>query len=102
MLERAAHEGDISAIELYKEAAYELFITIEALIKQLDFKDEEIPISYSGGTFKAGSLVLGPLKEYLSGYLTKLVKPMFNPDMGAILLASKGFIDPKILENLKK
>lgn len=102
LLNKAASAGDINAIELYKKAAYNLFITIETLIKKLDFGNNKISISYSGGTFKAGKFILDPLKSYLSNYNIRLMKPIFEPDVGAILLASKGFIDSKYYKNIKK
>lgn len=102
LLNEAALAGDISAIELYKKAAFELFITIETLIKKLDFGNTEIPISYSGGTFKAEKFILKPLETYLSKYSIRLIKPIFEPAIGAILLASKDFVDSKKYMNIKK
>ena len=44
-----------------------------------------VNISYVGGVFKAGSLVLEPLRQALPSYC-KLLKPQREPDIGACLL----------------
>jgi len=101
LLYKAAIEGDFSAVELYKEAAFELSRSVKMLINKIDFKKKPITVSYSGGTFKAGDLILKPFQSFLSGYSIKLVNPIFEPGIGAILLASKGLVDKELYRNLK-
>lgn len=85
----AAEAGDENAIALFKKAAYEHALTVEAIVKQLDFADRSIPVSYSGGVFKSGSYILEPLQEYLTKCNAKLVEPKLSPIMGSCLYALK-------------
>lgn len=88
LLYQAAQEGDKFAIDIFCEAAKELSLLVENLINRLDFKsDQEVLVSYSGGVFKAGDLILNPLKNYLSNESVKLVKPILQPVTGAALNA---------------
>ncbi|WP_432663275.1 BadF/BadG/BcrA/BcrD ATPase family protein [Wukongibacter baidiensis] len=89
---KAAQEGDKYAIEVFEEAAYEHCLTIGSIIKQLDFSEEdELLVSYSGGVFKAGELVLDPLERYISGLHKniRIVKPVLKPITGSALYALK-------------
>lgn len=84
----AAVQGDEYAIALFREAAVEQSLTVKAIIQQLEFpKDELIPVSYSGGVFKAGAFILEPLKELLAPLNAQLVEPKLTPVMGACLYA---------------
>lgn len=92
LLYQAVKKGDKKAAELYKKAAYEHSLTVRALVKKLNFaEDEEILVSYSGGVFKAGSYVLKPLGEYIKVHLAgrdiKLIEPVLQPVTGAALYA---------------
>ena len=46
---------------------------------------ERIPVTYIGGTFKAGDLILEPLAAALPRNC-ELVPPRFEPDRGAVLI----------------
>ena len=93
VLLKAAKEGDPAAVEAYRDAAHELAQIVTCLIGKLDFgtagsgAEAEIPVSYSGGVFHAGELVLGPLEEELGPHGVKLVEPVHAPVYGAALLA---------------
>ena len=102
LLYKAAVAGDISAIDLYKDAAFELSLAVKTLIKKINFNKKEILVSYSGGTFKAGELILKPFKNFLSDYSIKLTRPIFEPYIGALLLASEEFVDKELYNNLKR
>lgn len=84
----AARLGDEGAIAIFNEAAVELVGMIKALLKNYDSK--QVKVSYTGGVFKSGDLILNPLKNMLKGYNAILVEPILSPDLGACLLA---FID---------
>jgi len=105
LLFQAAEQGDKRAINIYKEAAYEYSLIVNALIDKLNFKDEEeILISYSGGVFKSGEYILKPLKAYISKDNIKLVEPILQPVTGAALHAlefDKKVISPEIINRLK-
>jgi N-acetylglucosamine kinase-like BadF-type ATPase len=87
-LHKAATEGDTHAISTFSDAACELNMIIEAIIKKLDFSAElDIPVSYSGGVFNAGNFILKPLRRIINDR-AKLVKPLLKPVTGAALYAS--------------
>lgn len=56
------------------------------IINKLNFEGE-ILVSYSGGVFKCGEIILKPLKEQLKEYNIKLIEPVLMPSKGACLLA---------------
>lgn len=88
VLYEAALNGDEKAIQIYEEAAFEYSLTVNAILDKLDFpKKEHILISYSGGVFQAGSLILEPLKKYLKDNHVKLIQPILEPVTGAALYA---------------
>ena len=97
----AACNGDESAKEAYRKAAYELAISVEAVRNMAEIEGPA-HVSYSGGLFKAGELILGPLEEALSslysGYM--LQKPEFSPAEGALLKAARA-LDGDIEEKVK-
>lgn len=84
-LMRAALEGDCCARELYRQAAGELYLIAEGIKKKLGM--ERTTISYSGGLFKSGSLILEPLKELADKAGDTLKEPMASPAQGALFLA---------------
>ncbi len=104
---QAALEGDNSAIDIFDEAAFEIYQTVFALSKQLNFDNtQEIFVTLSGGVSNAGDVLEGHLKKYLleTGYNFKLVKSEFEPWQGALLLAfdQKNPNDFSIVEKWRK
>lgn len=86
----AAKLNDPYALDLYKLAAYENFLSVKALVEKLEFnKGEEILVSYSGGVFKSQDYVLKPLQSLLTDYNKdiKLIAPILTPVSGAALYA---------------
>ena len=61
IVSKIASLGDEHAIKIFKETAYEIYLMIKSIVKQLDFK-ENIKVSYTGGIFKSKDLILNPLK----------------------------------------
>ncbi|WP_257286584.1 BadF/BadG/BcrA/BcrD ATPase family protein [Halanaerobium congolense] len=109
ILYKAALLEDEIALKLYKEAAYEHFLTIKAIINKLNFRDDLIKISYSGGVFNAGEYILEPLKKYLNELScdVKLAEPILKPVTGAALYAkllseNKMSYDEKVLNKLRE
>lgn len=86
-----AQEGEINAIEIYREAAYQLSRLIRTLA--LDFQDT-VTVSYIGGVFHAKEFILNPLQEYISDMNCHLHAPLFSPEYGAYLLG-KHFVEKK-------
>jgi len=88
LLYKAAGKGDSRAAELFKEAAYEHSLMVKALLERLNFEQESsVPVSYSGGVFKAGDYVLKPLKEFIADQRVKIIEPVLMPVTGAALYA---------------
>lgn len=95
---KAAAQHDICAERIIHTAISHYVLHVKALIKKLGFQLDicdnsrelssgasNINISYVGGVFKAGGLVLEPLSQALPSYC-KLRKPLREPDVGACLL----------------
>ena len=88
---KAALAGSSSAKTLYKEAVRELSLLIVAVRNQLNFPCEVWNVSYSGGLFKTGQLVLPQLLSEVEGEGGKVLAPRFTPVEGAVLLAFQHF-----------
>lgn len=89
---QAAAQGDSAVIALFGQAAEELAAIAESIRLALGYgEDEPVPLSYSGGVFAAGPLVLGPFAAALAarspGY--DLREPLFEPGHGAALYARR-------------
>lgn len=86
---RAAEAGDASALDIFRRAAHEEADMVAALVRSLfgDLADtlESVPVTYIGGTFRAGQLILEPLAAALPS-CCKLVAPAHEPDLGAVLI----------------
>jgi N-acetylglucosamine kinase-like BadF-type ATPase len=95
--------GDKAAINIFNEAAYELSETVKVLLK--NYQGNEVKISYAGGVFKSGDLILKPLEENLAGTKANIIEPQFQPDLGACLLAYINYglkLEEEVKENLKR
>lgn len=106
ILHKAALQGDHIALKTYKEAAYELSLIVLAIENKLKFNEKGSDITYSGGVFNAGELILKPLKKYIDKYNFNLKKPLLTPVTGAALyamiLGSNIKLSDKLINKLKK
>lgn len=106
LVHRAALQGDAKAAALYDAAALEHSLTARALLDRLHFPaGEAVPVSYSGGVFRAGELILAPLRKYLAGERCQLRAPLLQPATGAALYAmilSGQAIPPELVGELQK
>jgi len=84
----AAEAGDPVAISAYERAADELALGINALIRMLEFK-APVKVSYSGGAYRSGDLLLKPLAEKIAPYGGTLVEPRLSPVAGSALLGAQ-------------
>ena len=91
IVKKAALEGDIEARNLYNDAAEELFLMSNSVRLQLDLPPTGWKVSYSGGVFKTGDLILEPLRQLVENAGGILTKPENTPVMGALLLAIDKF-----------
>ncbi|KIL41952.1 hypothetical protein SD70_03530 [Gordoniibacillus kamchatkensis] len=90
LLHQAAEAGEPKALRAFERAAGELSAIIRSIADQLGFSREtEIPVSYSGGVFRAGTYVLEPLRRLLRDRRYKLMTPILEPVAGAALYAYK-------------
>ncbi|AEB07057.1 ATPase BadF/BadG/BcrA/BcrD type [Coriobacterium glomerans PW2] len=89
LVSRAAMEGDPDARDIFRRAAAEearmVEVIADALFGEKHPAGEAIPVSYVGGTFKAGELILNPLAEQLPSRC-RLVAPIREAASGACLL----------------
>lgn len=88
----AACAGDATAVAIFEDAGRELAQICDALRRALAFEaGEPVPVSYSGGAFNAGELLLAPFRAALhaaSGSF-ELRSPLHAPDYGAALYAAR-------------
>ena len=93
LVTQAAAAGDMSARDILERAAREEADMVKVIVHALFDParaagkpvPDPIPITYIGGTFKAGSLILEPLAAALPDGC-KLVAPVHEPDLGPVLL----------------
>ena len=101
LAEKAALAGSPSARVLYSDAVYELCLLVDAISSKLDFSGKPFYVSYTGGLFKAGDLVLPEFSREIEKRGGKLSAPRFSPMEGAMLLAFQYFY-PDGLEQILK
>jgi N-acetylglucosamine kinase-like BadF-type ATPase len=88
----AAHAGDAQARQLLVRAGDELAALAAGTARRLDLPaGQPVDVSYSGGVFAAGDLVMGPLQAALARRLPGAVlkRPRFGPELGAALHAAR-------------
>lgn len=92
LVAQAARLGDRAALRIYDEAGVELAQLADAARRTLGFEpDEPVPVSYSGGAYEAGDLLLKPFAAALAAAHPnfRLQAPLHEPDYGAALYALK-------------
>ncbi len=92
LVAQAAREGDAEALRIYADAGRELARIAIALRDVLAFAPgETVPVSYSGGAFNAGELLLAPFLGELraAGAGFDLRAPLHEPQVGAALYAMR-------------
>lgn len=88
----AARAGDVAAVEIFRDAGRELALICDTLRRALRFEaDEPVPVSYSGGAFSAGELLLAPLTDALraASLQFEVRTPLHAPHYGAALYAAR-------------
>ena len=92
LLAQAAHAGDAVALGIFVQAGTELAAIAQALRRALGYAaDETTAISFSGGAFSAGELLLAPFRQALAmnGPDFDLRTPLHAPHYGAALYAAR-------------
>lgn len=87
LLHEAWLAGDAVANGIYRAGAKELFAGVEAVANKLQLSLRDLKVSYSGGLFKAGECALNPLRELIAQSGGTLVRPAYEPDVGALMMA---------------
>lgn len=88
---QAAVAGDMAAIALYQAAAHELALMIKTLKGRLQLPPEVINVSYSGGLFQSGEMILKPLRKEIELLGCTLLEPRHTAVEGALTLAIEQF-----------
>lgn len=86
LLEKAALAGDEAATQVYLTAAEELALLVKGAKASLDLP-APFTVSYSGGMYKAGDLILPAFRKRVETLGGQLVAPLHSPVHGAVLLA---------------
>lgn len=92
LIASAAAAGDVTAIGIFDAAAAELADIVVAIARKLDVPAGTLlPVSYAGGVFQSGALILDPLRNCLrnSDVTLELRKPLHSAVMGAARLAER-------------
>jgi N-acetylglucosamine kinase-like BadF-type ATPase len=103
---QAAQQGDWAALEVLRDAGFELGRLGTAVIARLGMEKDEFAVVPFGGVFRAGDFVLGSFTRKITSVAMKasVVVPRFEPVIGALLLAMNDLdleIHPGVLENLE-
>lgn len=92
LVAEAARQGDAEALRIYRDAGAELAAIADALRIALGFDaGEHVPVSWSGGAFSAGELLLAPFRDGLHAACPgfELRAPLHEPHIGAALYAMR-------------
>jgi N-acetylglucosamine kinase-like BadF-type ATPase len=92
LVAKAAAQGDQAAHDIFRRAGSELAQIAEALRRKLGYDaDELVKLSYSGGAFSAGELLLQPFRDALNASTAtyELCHPLHEPHIGAALYAAR-------------
>ena len=79
-------------MNIFRRAGHELAQIAEALRQKLGYESgEAVKLSYSGGAFNAGDVLLTPFREALAAASPafELCRPLYDPHVGAALYAAK-------------
>ena len=92
LIAAAATQGDAAASDIFRRGGIELAQIVIAIRSQLGYvAGEPVRISYSGGAFSAGELLLAPFRATLESAAPgfELATPLHAPHVGAALYAAK-------------
>ncbi len=84
-----ARQGDKVAVELLKEAGFELGLAVNAVVGKLNLEKKKIPIGRVGSIFRAGELLTDSLLETVHRLAPKafLADPILQPASAAAQMA---------------
>jgi N-acetylglucosamine kinase-like BadF-type ATPase len=93
----AAQANDAVALGILQDAGRELGLSVAAVARRLGIGDRELPVAYVGGTFRAGELLLAPMRDTIKRELPKAVvnRPLRKPVEGAAMMAKRAAEHPR-------
>lgn len=92
LVAQAAGQGDVAALRIFDTAAFELAAIVDAIRHRLHYAPgEQIALSYSGGVFNCGALILEPFRRHLGALraLFDLRRPLYAPSVGSAIYAAR-------------
>jgi N-acetylglucosamine kinase-like BadF-type ATPase len=92
LVARAAAMGDQQGLAIFRRAGLELAQIADALRQKLGYDaNEPVRLSYSGGAFAAGDVLIRPFRDALAAASPafELCRPLHEPHYGAALYAQK-------------
>lgn len=102
LAEKAYLAGDQTMAKLYADAAEELADHARTVRANLDFDTgRPVKVSYFGGVFKAGDVIMKPFTRKLQELDFELVAPKYPPYIGAVALAARGHVSPQQLADMQ-
>jgi N-acetylglucosamine kinase-like BadF-type ATPase len=108
LVAEAAEQGDRVALRIFDSAGFELAAIVDAIRLNLNYgADEPIALSYSGGVFRCGPLILEPFRRHLNSFsmMYDMRKPLYSPAIGSVIFAARkslGEVSPAFLAALAK
>lgn len=88
----AATHGDEAARRIFVEAGHELAEIVDAIRRRLEYgSEEQVNLSYSGGVFQSGELILEPFRQRLFDLSPtyRIILPRHSPAIGAAIYAAR-------------
>src|SRR5207245_3436085 len=87
----AARTGDKVSQQILNEAGIELGKAAATVIRKLKMEQERFQVTFIGGVFAAGELVIAPLREHITRVAKKafIANPSFSPTVAAGRMAQE-------------
>jgi N-acetylglucosamine kinase len=93
----AAQDGDATAMAILENAGRELAAAVLAVARRLHMISKPFPIAYVGGAFRAGDILLGPMRDAVLAEAPKaeIGPPKNTPAEGAAQMAIRASLSPR-------
>jgi N-acetylglucosamine kinase-like BadF-type ATPase len=93
----AAQKGDAVALDILDASGHELGECVLAVVRKLKLQQHEFPVAYVGGVFKAGDVLLEPMRRTIAieTAQSRLAPPERSPVEGAALMAIRAWRNPR-------
>jgi glucosamine kinase len=93
----AARQNDAVALDILDDAGRELGECVLAVARHVGLSDREFPVAYVGGAFRAGEMLLEPMRRTIQAEAScaKLTPPLHTPVEGAAQMAIRAWRNPR-------